>query len=58
MFILRFKTVHVPDEDPSRPLSLPQPVPWDSGNDQKMQIILIAGAALLGLLIIISVKAR
>jgi len=58
MFILRFKTVHVPDEDPNRPLSLPQPVPWDSGNDQKMQIILIAGAALLGLLIIISVKAR
>ena len=58
MFILLFKTVHVPDEDPGRPLSLTQPVPWDSGNDQKMQIILIAGAALLGLLIIISVKAR
>lgn len=59
MFILRFKTVHVPDEDPSRPLSLPQPVPWDSGgDDQKKQLLIIAGVALLGLLIIISVKAR
>ncbi len=59
MFILRFKTVHVPDEDPNRPLSLPQPIPWNSdGNVQKKHILIIAGVALLGLLIIISVKAR
>jgi len=59
MFILRFTTVHVPDEDPGRPLSLPPPVSWDSGgDDQKKQLLIIAGIALFGLLIIISVKAR
>ena len=59
MFILRFKTVHVPDEDPGRPLSLPSPVQWDSGgDDQKKQLLIIAGVAFFGLLIIISVKAR
>jgi hypothetical protein len=58
MFILRFKTVHVPEE-PTRLSSLPQPVPWDSGSDdQKKQLLIIAGIALFGLLIIISVKAR
>lgn len=57
MFILRFQTVFVPDE-PERLLSLPAPVPWDSGEDRKMQMMIIAGVALVGLLIIISVKAR
>jgi hypothetical protein len=58
MFILRFKTVHVPEE-PTRLSSLPQPVPCDSGSDdQKKQLLIIAGIALFGLLIIISVKAR
>jgi len=57
MFILRIKTVHVPEE-PARPPSLPPPVPWDSGDDQKKQMIIVAGVALIGLLIIISVKNR
>jgi len=57
MFILRFVTVHVPEE-PVRPPSLPPPVPWDSGDDRNKQMLIVAGVALLGLLIIISVKAR
>ncbi len=57
MFILRFQTVFVPDE-PERLLNLPAPVEWDSKRDQKMQMMIVAGVALLGLLIIISVKVR
>jgi hypothetical protein len=50
MFILRFETIHVPEE-PERAPSLPDPVPWDSGDTKKTYILL--GLALLGLLIII-----
>ena len=58
MFILRFKTVYVPEE-PVRPMSLPPPVAWNSGgDDQNKQMLIVAGIALVGLLIIISVKAR
>ena len=57
MFILRLITVFVPDE-PSRSLSLPPPVSWNSGDDKNKQMMIIAGVALVGLLIIISVKAR
>ena len=57
MFILHFETVVVPEEPPRLP-SLPPPVPWDSGDDQKKQMIIVAGVALIGLLIIISVKNR
>ena len=58
MFILRFKTIHVPEE-PVRPMSLPPPVTWNSGgDDQNKQMMMVAGIALVGLLIIISVKAR
>ena len=52
-FLLKFKTVHVPDA-PKRPVSLPDPVPWDSGDRQKL--ILIVLFALAGLFIIISVR--
>jgi hypothetical protein len=58
MFILRFVTVHVPDE-PERPMSLPPPVAWNSGGDDKnKQLMIVAGVALIGLLIIISVKVK
>lgn len=50
MMLLRFETIPVPDE-PERPVSLPDPVPWDSGEKTKMYIIF--AAALLGLLLVI-----
>jgi hypothetical protein len=49
MFILRFETINVPEE-PERPPSLPEPVPWDSGDSMKIYIII--GLAVLGLLLI------
>lgn len=55
MFLLKFKTVHVPEE-PERPASLPPPVEWNSGDQTKLYIV--GGIALVGLLIIISVKNR
>jgi hypothetical protein len=50
MFLLRFETIPVPEE-PDRPMSLPDPVPWDSGEKTKMYVIFVA--ALLGLLLVI-----
>ena len=50
MFLLRFETIMVPDE-PERPVSLPEPVPWDSGEKTKMYIIF--AIALLGLILIV-----
>jgi hypothetical protein len=55
MFLLKFKTVLVPEE-PDRPESLPPPVAWDSGDQTKM--LIVGGIAIAGLLIIISVKNR
>lgn len=55
MFLLKFKTVHVPEE-PERPASLPPPVEWNNGDQTKLYIV--GGIALVGLLIIISVKNR
>jgi len=55
MFLLKFKTIQVPEE-PDRPESLPPPVTWDNGDHTKM--IIIGVVALVGLLIIISVKNR
>jgi hypothetical protein len=55
MFLLKFKTVQVPEE-PERPVSLPPPVAWDNGDQIKLYIV--GGIALVGLLIIISVKNR
>jgi hypothetical protein len=55
MFLLKFKTIRVPEE-PERPESLPPPVTWDNGDRTKM--IIVGGVALVGLLIIISVKNR
>jgi hypothetical protein len=50
MFILRFQTLLVPEE-PERPLSLPPPVKWQP-DDQNNQLLIVAGVALIGLLII------
>lgn len=55
MFLLKFKTIRVPEE-PERPESLPPPVTWDNGDHTKM--VIIGAVALAGLLIIISVKNR
>jgi len=55
MFLLKFKTVLVPEE-PERPDSLPPPVTWDNGDQTKM--LIVGGIAIAGLLIIISVKNR
>ena len=55
MFLLKFKTIQVPEE-PDRPESLPPPVTWDNGD--KTKIFIVGGVALVGLLIIISVKNR
>ena len=57
MFLLRFETIPVPEE-PSRPPSLPPPVVWDSGDSKEKQILVVAGIALVALVIIISVKSR
>jgi hypothetical protein len=53
MFVLRFETTTVP-MSPDRPLDLPDPVPWDSGERQRL--IILAAIALGGLLIIMSVR--
>jgi len=55
MFLLKFKTVRVPEE-PERPESIPPPVTWDNGDQTKM--LIVGGIAIAGLLIIISVKNR
>jgi hypothetical protein len=55
MFLLKFKTIRVPEE-PERPESLPPPVTWDNGDQAKM--VIIGAVALAGLFIIISVKNR
>jgi len=55
MFILRFQTIHVPDE-PERPPSLPDPVPWDSGD--KMKMYLVFAFAIAGLLIVAIARPR
>jgi len=53
MFILRFETRHVPME-PERPLALPEPVQWDSGETRRL--VIIGAVALGGLLIIMSMR--
>jgi hypothetical protein len=55
MFLLKFKTIRVPEE-PERPESLPPPVAWNNGDQTKM--LIVGGIAVVGLLIIISVKNR
>lgn len=50
MFLLRFETIMVPEE-PDRPASIPEPVPWDSGEKTKMYIIF--AVALVGLILIV-----
>jgi len=53
MFLLRFETIPVPEE-PERPNSLPDPVPWDSGEKTKMYIIF--AVAIFGLFLAIFMK--
>lgn len=55
MFILRFQTINVPEE-PERPPSLPDPVPWDSGD--RLKIYLVIALAILGLLLIAFARPR
>ena len=54
MFLLKIKTVIDPEEQTKRQDSLPPPVPWDSGD--RMKLIIIAVVAIVGLIIIISVR--
>ena len=56
MFLLRFEAEHVP-VNPDRPPSLPPPVPWE-GTGEKQKLMILVGVALLGLLVIISIKNR
>lgn len=49
MFILKFETIMVPEESDRTP-SLPEPVKWDSGEQNKIYIL--AAIALVGLLVI------
>jgi hypothetical protein len=53
MFLLRFETV-VEDLKPKRPMGLPDPLEWDSG--EKNRLWIIAFAAIAGLLIIMSMQ--
>jgi len=55
MFLLRFDTIMVPEE-PERPESLPPPVSWDSGERQKMYVMV--AALILGLFIIFFGRRR
>jgi hypothetical protein len=55
MFLLRFDTIMVPDE-PERPESLPPPAAWDSGERQKMYVMI--AALILGLFIIFFGRRR
>jgi len=50
MFLLRFDTIIVP-KTPERPESLPPPVAWDSGDRQKMYVMI--AALVMGLVIIL-----
>jgi len=54
MFLLRFETEFVP-KIPERPPSLPEPVPW-IGTGERQKLVLLIGLALLGLLVIVSLR--
>ena len=53
MFLLRFETI-VEDLKPERPMGLPDPVEWESG--EKNRLWIIAFVAVAGLLIIMSMQ--
>jgi len=57
MFLLRFETIMVPTE-PERPTSLPDPVPWDGVNGPRTKVYILLAIAVVGLLVIISIKNR
>lgn len=54
MFLLRFESEFVP-MGPDRPASLPPPVRWD-GTGERQKLMILVAAAILGLLVIVSVK--
>ena len=53
MFLLKFETI-VEDLKPERPMGLPDPVEWESG--EKNRLWIIAFGAVAGLLIIVSMQ--
>jgi hypothetical protein len=55
MFLLRFDTIIVP-KTPERPESLPPPVAWESGDRQKMYVMI--AALVMGLVIILFGRRR
>lgn len=55
MFLLRFETADGTD-GPERPFALPDPVPWDSG--ERNRIFIIGFVAVAGLLIIMSMQRK
>jgi hypothetical protein len=55
MFLLKFETVKE-DLNPERPMSLPEPVEWESG--ERNRLVIIAFVALAGLLVIMSMRGK
>lgn len=55
MFLLRFETI-VEDLKPERPMGLPDPVEWDSG--ERNRLLIIGFVAVAGLLVIMSMQGR
>lgn len=53
MFLLRFETAEE-DTKPERPMALPDPVEWDSG--EKNRLLLIGFVAVAGLLVIMTMR--
>jgi hypothetical protein len=57
MFLLRFETVNVPEE-PDRVESLPPPVEWAGTKGQEHKLYIVIAAAIIGIVIILSLKNR
>ncbi len=56
MFLLRFETEFVP-KVPDRAPSLPTPVPW-GGTGEQQKLMILFGVALMGLIVIASLRRR
>ena len=57
MFLLRFETIMVPEE-PERPPSLPEPVPFKTGSTENYKNLVIVIALILGLIIVFFARRR
>jgi hypothetical protein len=55
MFLLKFTSILVP-EDPERPVSLPDPVPWNSGTDMNKYVVI--AVAILALFIVVLARKK